>query len=242
MTKIFHFDPVTGEYAGEEDARPDPMAGQLDGDGNELLSADAVLVPGFATLIEPMAARVGFARVFADAAWSEVEDHRGKTLWTAEGEAREISSLGPLPGGLLTEKPVLPTYPDLEAAIAAMLGWINDFAATLTAAMPEAEVRSLPVKATAARAYLAGDATPEQLAMLQAEVDLTSEALADLAAEIVANADRDDQVNARISGLRRSLKSQLESAADAFAYETILEAGKQQALTMASDLGIAPPS
>ena len=138
--------------------------------------------------------------------------------------------------------PPQPVYPDLETALAAMLTWINGFAASLTGPMPEAEVRSLPVKAAAARAYLAASATAEQTAMLQAEADLTGEVLADLAAEIAANADRDDQVNARISGLRRALKVQLEAAADPFAFEAILEAGKLQALAMAAELGIAAPS
>lgn len=229
MPMIYHFHPLTGELSGEGEARLDPVE-------------QKPLLPANATLIAPPEAQNGYARIFGGNAWAQVEDHRGKVLWTAEGEAQEITILGPLPAGLLSEKPVLPAYPDLQKALAAMLGWINEFASTLTAAMPHAEVRSLPVKAAAARALLAGEATVGQTEMLQAEADLTGEALADLAAEIAANADRDDLVNAKISGLRRSLKLQLEAAADPFAYETILEAGKQQALAMAAELGIAAPS
>ena len=83
------------------------MAGVAD------VPVDAVIVPGFATLIEPPVAKEGFARVFADGAWSEIEDHRGKTFWTAEGAEQTITELGPLPDGLLTEKPVLPGLPGI---------------------------------------------------------------------------------------------------------------------------------
>ena len=66
----------------------------------------------------------------------------------------------------------------------------------------------------------------KQLAVLQSEADLTGENVDALAAEIKANADRDAQIGAKISGLRRALKHQLEAVTDPFDYETVLAQGK----------------
>lgn len=136
--------------------------------------------------------------------------------------------------------PAQPRYPTLEIAQRAMVAWINSFAADLTVGMPDAELRALPVKGAAARAYLDGTATTEQLGILQAEAGLTGEEVDALAAKIKANADRDDQVNAKISGLRRALKLQLEAVEDPFGYEPILQAGRVQAVSLAAELGLTP--
>ncbi|MEX0304346.1 MAG: hypothetical protein AB3N24_18145 [Leisingera sp.] len=228
MTLIYHYHPDTGELRGQNEARLDPLDKQP-------------LIPAFATDIEPPEPQEGMGVVFDGQVWAQAEDHRGKVLWTAEGVEEEITGLGPLPAGLLTEKPALPVYPNLAIALAAMLDWINAFAAALDAGKPEIELRSLPAKAAAARAHLVGSASAEQTALLQSEADLTGETLDALAAEIKANADLGDLVSGKISGLRRNLKQQLEAEADPVAYEAILALGKQQALTMAGELGIALP-
>lgn len=230
---LYHYDPETSELIGSEEAQPDPMAGVKG------VPEDAMLVPGYATVIAPPEAKGGFARVFVDGGWSEVEDHRGKPFWTPEGVQQPVTELGPVPVDLLVEKPVLPIYPTLALAQAAMLAWINDFAAGVDAGMPEAELRSLPVKAAAARAHEAGEATAEQIAMLQSEADLTGETVDALADEIIVNANAADQVAAKISGLRRALNKQLKEAADAFEYDVILDVGKAQAALLAGGLGIS---
>jgi len=79
---VFQFHSVTGELIGTSYADTDPM------------EPERWVVPASATLTAPPEPATGFARVFANQAWQQVEDHRGETWWKGDGEAVIISFLG----------------------------------------------------------------------------------------------------------------------------------------------------
>jgi predicted nucleic acid-binding Zn-ribbon protein len=85
-------------------------------------------------------------------------------------------------------------------------------AAEITGQVPQAERDSWATKAVSARAYLADAASADQLAMLQAEAAVTGEAVADLAAAIVAMADAYASIAAQLAGLRRKTRAVIEAA------------------------------
>ncbi|MGR3760877.1 hypothetical protein ACUXV3_12220 [Roseobacteraceae bacterium NS-SX3] len=225
MTPLYHYHPVTGEFSGQSEARPDPRTGNP-------------MVPGNATLQAPPELQEGYARVFTEGAWQLVEDHRGTVIWSADGQEIIVTGLGPLPEGVLTERPVLPLYPTLESAQAAMANWIDGFLQQVSGRVPEFERASWPAKAAAARAIQAGTATGDQTALVLGEADVVGETIEETAALIVENAAPYEVIIGKATGLRRVLNAQLEAAADPLEYEAILEAGRDQALALAADLGI----
>ena len=85
-------------------------------------------------------------------------------------------------------------------------------AEAITGTVPVSEQVSWPVKAAAARAYLADEATAAQGADLQAEADLTGETIEDLAQAIVTRADAYAQTAAKMAGLRRRAESAVAAA------------------------------
>lgn len=99
---IYHYHPKTGELVGQGKADADPMD-----QGNWL-------IPAHATTEAPPALQVGFARVFLDGEWGQVEDHRGKVVWTDHETSIEIDYLGPLPEGVSDERPEAPPPTPLE--------------------------------------------------------------------------------------------------------------------------------
>ena len=93
-TTIYKFDPETGEYAGT-------MLANVDSFGDELLPP-----PNHKsrTLEAPPSADIGRAVCRINGVWVQVEDHRGKVVYSTEnGTEREISDLGPLPVNVTTE-------------------------------------------------------------------------------------------------------------------------------------------
>lgn len=96
--------------------------------------------------------------------------------------------------------------------LSAALVSLADAASLLTGQVPQAERDSWPTKAAAARACLAGVASPDQTAMLMAEAAIMGEALEDLAPVIVAKADAYGSVAARLAGLRRQVTKEIDAA------------------------------
>ncbi len=105
--KVYQYDEVTGEYVSEKDARVCP--GREAWDDNQ---AGKYLVPAHATVIAPPDATEGGVVCFVHGAWSQLEDHRGETWWTEQGDPVTIEGPGnPVDWGLLATAPDLPPVP-----------------------------------------------------------------------------------------------------------------------------------
>lgn len=103
-------------------------------------------------------------------------------------------------------------YRAQAAALARLALEADLFAAQLTGPVSQAEKDSWPSKEAAARAVLAGTETENDTVMLQAEADLTSETLPDLAGFIVSSADIYRTAAAKIAGIRRMAVQSIDSA------------------------------
>lgn len=90
---LYHYDPSTGALCAITDADPDPLV------------EGAWLVPAFATLDVPPQAPAGHVPVRVGGEWVIVKDHRGKTGYTADGEAKEVTAPGELPALIVTLDP-----------------------------------------------------------------------------------------------------------------------------------------
>jgi len=107
MKELYHFNGETGEFVGKSPARKDP------------LDSLRYLIPANSTdvhveLIE------GKAALFADSAWSHVDDMRGETYWLPDGTEITVDTLGHVkPNNALNAKP-LPTAQEIRAAIASI--------------------------------------------------------------------------------------------------------------------------
>ncbi len=148
-------------------------------------------------------------------------------------------------GFALTEapepEPVAPTLADVKAsAKRAMLAWIDNLTGIFTADTPIDERLSWDAKEAAARAWLAGTASVEQIALLDAECAITGETRDNLALLILANADLFRAVIGSVSGVRRTTSDAIDAAETPEAVQAVLDAAKAQALAMAAALGIAP--
>ena len=83
---VYNYNPETGEYLGPEAAYESP------------LEPGVYLLPAHSTEAEPPEADDGHVAVFADGAWTLVEDHRGEVWYdTATQERHEIKTLGIVP-------------------------------------------------------------------------------------------------------------------------------------------------
>jgi hypothetical protein len=120
------------------------------------------------------------------------------------------------------------------AALTAMADWISGFTARFTAGYPPEEVAAWPVKAAAARAHLAGIASP----LIEAEAALTGEDVDDLAALIAGMADQYEAVIARVTGLRRATRDAIMAAETPEAVTAVLTAAKAQAEAMIEELAL----
>ena len=114
--KIFNYSPLNGEFLSEGVADPNPA------------EEGAWLIPADATTQAPPDPEEGKARVFANGAWSQVEDHRGETWWNADGAPLVITSLGdPSALGLTSSAPPAPP-PTLEDYRRGIQGFVDETA------------------------------------------------------------------------------------------------------------------
>lgn len=91
---VYNYNPDTGEYLGPETAYESP------------LEPGVYLIPAHATTIAPPEADDGRVAVFADGAWTLVEDHRGEVWYdTATQERHEIKNLGIVPEAWTQSEP-----------------------------------------------------------------------------------------------------------------------------------------
>lgn len=110
----------------------------------------------------------------------------------------------------------------------------------MTGLVSTGEQLSWAAKEVAALAYQDGNATGEQLEVLQDEADETGETLADLAALIVTKGARYRKLVRKIAGLRRATYMALEAEADPIKYNDILNTALARAVALADALGVEP--
>ena len=97
---IYHFHQVTGELLGSGAADESP------------LEPGVFLIPANATKVAPPTQVQGFARVFVNGTWTQVEDHRGETWFQAYASPVTIEELGdPAASGLFVNEPAAPPAP-----------------------------------------------------------------------------------------------------------------------------------
>lgn len=98
---VYHYHRMSGEYLSSSLADADPM------------ESGRWVVPASATLVEPATTSEGFATVFVDGEWREVEDHRGEAWWDENGNPVDIDFLGdPADRGLTDVAPEPEPEPD----------------------------------------------------------------------------------------------------------------------------------
>ena len=132
-----------------------------------------------------------------------------------------------------------PRYATADEAKLAMITWINAFEGSVTGQTSDLEPLSWTTKEDAARAVVAGTATPEQVKMIDEEVALVpGDTAATLATAIIKKADLYRKIAPRITGLRRATTAALDAEPDPAKYEAILAAAQSQAVAMAGELGI----
>lgn len=113
--KLYHYKKGTNEFLRSRDAQLDPRETKRQG-------KNVYLIPPFATAVEPPSEAAGRARVFADGAWSQVEDNRGLTVYSkGTGEPSTVVDLGPLSDAVTTNPP-----PDQYSKYDGT-GWVPDF-------------------------------------------------------------------------------------------------------------------
>ncbi|MEO0955800.1 MAG: hypothetical protein AAFY12_12460 [Pseudomonadota bacterium] len=129
-----------------------------------------------------------------------------------------------------------------ESAKAMIVSYAEAFENHISGNVSIGEKLSWTVKEAAAEAHLAGNATADQTAMLQAEADQTGESLSDLSNAILSNATMFRQIAGSIAGLRRATRAALEAESDPVNYTTILQTAQSNADALASSLGLTPMS
>ena len=196
---------------------------------------------------------------------------------------REIDPMGPLPVPLamtappkttgeqvarwngskwekLAERPALPpappTFSSANAAVLAMVDWINALLAQITGPVPADVKHGWPAKAAWARAWDADNSTPVPptiTAEMTAAGDTYRNGQGDLdasliAAKIIANADVYEPVIAETDGLRSETQDLLRaleadtSNTDPFKFDKALASAQAKAIAMAAARGINLPA
>jgi len=138
-------------------------------------------------------------RALADRTWTP----QVVQAWRARMQAIEAS-----------ERPDATVRGAMEMARRHLGTALDRTALTVAGSAPVAEMVSWPVKEAAARAVLAGSATPGDSAMIATEAAITGETATALARRIVARADTFRAAAARIAGLRRKYTALIDAIAD----------------------------
>jgi|GEM_PF-1091947 len=224
--EIYSYHPATGEFIGASLADKDPLDDEI------------WLVPAHAVTTAPPSAP-GKAAVWAEGAWTLVDDHRGETWFMGHGCPFVVTTLEIPVGATQTEPAAPPKYQSADAAKAAMVQWANNFTAAVTGPVPIDERLSWDAKEAAARAYIAETADTAQTAMIETEAAITEEGPASLAAIIIAKADTFRAVVARVAGLRRKTIAAIDAVVDPADYETVLLSAKAEAEALAAELGLS---
>jgi hypothetical protein len=107
--KIYWKHPETGEFVMEGLATESP------------LEPGVFAIPADAVTTAPPDAIEGHVRIWVTDTWQQVEDHRGETFWTRDGQ-EVAGELGPVPDDLLTEKPFTLQPKSVGPTIAERLG------------------------------------------------------------------------------------------------------------------------
>ena len=95
---LYKYDKRTREYLGYFEAYLDELESVIKGE-------NVYVIPPCSTEVEPFIPKEGYTVVFNGSKWVEVEDNRGLTVYSKDGEMLIISDLGPIPEDYLIEKP-----------------------------------------------------------------------------------------------------------------------------------------
>lgn len=215
MTTVYNYSKTTGEYLASNPAMMDPRR------------PDVALIPAHATEVAPPSAPEGQVAVFADGAWSLVEDRRGVIFWMADGFAAEMSDLGPLPDGAITDAPpsaahrwtgsaweVPPAYRSADAAKSAIVDAIERAETALASRRSWGELQSWREQEPAALAVLSGDLDHPGIPMIDAIRAPTGETREGMAEVIAEQAGLFRSLIGPLIGIRRGGFAAIDAAAD----------------------------
>lgn len=162
----YSFDAKTGEYGGQRAAQIDPLETQMA--GSVVFTKPGILE----TDQPPPAVGPGQAAVWANG-WSVVEDRRGETWYSAEGEPIKIKDLGsPAASGLLAQQPVLPpTKSDVDAERDRRMGTFTFFGKEYD--LTGQSLANVQAAATLALSALINGAQPGDLRWADPDTDFT---------------------------------------------------------------------
>jgi len=221
---IFNYDQLTGEYLSTTVADLDPLD-QLP------------LIPAYATDVTTITPTAGSVATFNGTVWSEIEDHRGATVYdTTSKEESTITDLGVIPADKTEIVPDVYTTWDGSA-------WVVDLPAAKTAEQTkvdslaeqqrqtfitagDGQSMSYQQKSTEANAYITAgspvDLTPYPF--IQAEVNATGATATDAANTIIAAETAWIIKGAAIEELRIKAKLDIDAAADMAGITTVVDA------------------
>lgn len=188
------------------------VVAELDGDGNVVgpLDTDGNIIP--ARDAEDVPAVMENVEMSVDVTEEVTEDRRIRLEMLT---AQELADLGITVAERVVADPsaAVLTADDITVAKRAIVEFADSLAAVVTGPVSESERASWATKETAARAHVAGTATAEQTAMLQAEADArgTGETPSDLAARIIANASAYVPIAGMIAGQRRKTQAAVDA-------------------------------
>ena len=222
MKELYHFNGVTGEFAGTSLARKDPM--------------DPVryLIPANATDV-PVERIAGKAALYADGAWSHVADMRGDTYWLPDGTEITVDTLDHVKPTNALGAPPPPTKADAKAK---MTAWINSLTSQIQSQYPDVVQKGWDEEEAMARAFVAGTHTDQQLATLTADADSKGRTPAAHADRILANADVFRAIALKTRTLWLATDKALDDATPD-QYAAVLDAAIAQAKPFADAYGLS---
>lgn len=188
------------------------IVAELDGDGNVIgpLDEDGNIIPAQEQVDVP--AVMGEVQMSEDVTEDVTEDRRIRLDMLS---AQELADLGITVAERVVADPssAVLTADDITVAKRAVVEFADSLATIVTGPVPEYERASWATKEAAARAHVAGTATAEQTAMLQAEADArgTGETPSDLAVRIIANASAYVPIAGMIAGQRRKTQAAVDA-------------------------------
>jgi hypothetical protein len=107
----------------------------------------------------------------------------------------------------------------------------------ITGPVPVSEMLSWPAKEMAARAWVAGEATEADRALIEGEAAMTGEDAAALARRVLDRAEAYRAAVAALTGLRRAAEAALEAAGDAGTVSQVTAATLERLASVAAKSG-----